>query len=365
MFGNVIPRLRCAMGQLSLSPRPWKRVRSKFKQLKKLGQGSFGTAYSATLAGKPVIVKVAEPFPGGVSMAESLEAMAKEVKVLRRLQKFPFVPRLVQIGINFFVQEDVGGESMLSLLSKKGLEAREILAEVVAAGVILSKIHQEGIAHNDFAPRNILLTPGGVVVIDYGMAIERDTEGPDAFRAAIAKDLIGLLDDALTAMDAGDVSPAVRASVLSNVAKYRSDIAAGRFDETTANAISRALVFALAQTVAVARRGKQVKREKIQWQVADLLPSVHMAGDDILKDLLPGGRADKLPDTLFHRTQLKRGIAHEMEHTNDPRIAAEIAKDHLVTDSMYYEKLEKMEASLLGMDAFTRSLMKLDMEGKL
>lgn len=364
MFGNIIPRLRCGLGQLSLSPRPWKRVRSKFKQVKKLGQGSFGTAYSAKLAGKPVIVKVADPFPGAVSPAESLDAMAKEVKVLRRLQKFPFVPRLVEIGPDYFVQEDVGGESMLSLLSKEGLEAREILAEVVAAGVILSKIHQEGIAHNDFAPRNILLTPGGVVVIDYGMAIERDVDGVDAFREALAKDLLALLDDAVTAMEARDVSPAVRASVLSNVAKFRSGIVDRDFDEGTANAISRALVFALAQTVAVARRGKPVKHEKIQWQVADLFQDGLM-DDAALKDLLPGGRADDLPDTAFHRKQLKKGIAHEMEHTNDPRIAAEIAKDHLVTDGMYYEKLEKMEASMLGVDAFTRSLMKLDIKGKL
>lgn len=355
MFGNVIPRLRCAMGQLSLSPRTWKRARSKFKGIKKLGQGSFGTAYSAKLSGKPVIVKVAEPFPGGVTPAEALEAMAKEVKVLRRLQKFPFVPRLVQIGIDFFVQEDVGGESMLSILNKKGLEAREILAEVVAAGVILSKIHQEGIAHNDFAPRNILLTPGGVVVIDYGLAIERDVDGAEAFRAALRNDLVALLDDAVTAMEAKDVALPVRASVMSNVANFlRANIVANRFDETTAAEISRALVFALAQTAAAANRGKSIKRDKVQWQVAD-----------VFGDRLPGGRADDMPDEYFDPVQLRKGIAHEMEHTNDPEIAKEIAKDHLRENMHYYVFLERMEAKMIGCDESTRVLMRLYKTGKI
>jgi hypothetical protein len=32
-----------------------------------------------------------------------------------------------------------------------------------------------------------------------------------------------------------------------------------------------------------------------------------------------------------------------MEHTSDPKLAAEIAKDHLTEDPRYYEKLDMME----------------------
>lgn len=54
--------------------------------------------------------------------------------------------------------------------------------------------------------------------------------------------------------------------------------------------------------------------------------------------------ADKHRVELSHiESELKRGIKVEMEHTNDPSIAREIAKDHLMEDPDYYDKLEKME----------------------
>lgn len=45
------------------------------------------------------------------------------------------------------------------------------------------------------------------------------------------------------------------------------------------------------------------------------------------------------------KDQLKKGIKVEMEHTNDPKIAKEIAMDHISEDPAYYDKLEKIEAT--------------------
>jgi hypothetical protein len=55
-----------------------------------------------------------------------------------------------------------------------------------------------------------------------------------------------------------------------------------------------------------------------------------------LKEKLPGGRGDGLPDSDFDADQLAKGIDIEMEHTNDPDIAKEIAKDHLIETQKYY-----------------------------
>jgi len=41
--------------------------------------------------------------------------------------------------------------------------------------------------------------------------------------------------------------------------------------------------------------------------------------------------------------QLKKGIEIEKEHSSDPRIAREVALDHLGEDENYYKKLIKME----------------------
>ena len=68
--------------------------------------------------------------------------------------------------------------------------------------------------------------------------------------------------------------------------------------------------------------------------------------DDLLKkaeDLIPGGLADDMLDSKFPEDQMEKGIEVEYEHTDDPAIAKEIAKDHLVEDDEYYDYLEDME----------------------
>ena len=48
-------------------------------------------------------------------------------------------------------------------------------------------------------------------------------------------------------------------------------------------------------------------------------------------------------DSDFDSEQLKIGIEVEMEHTNDPLVAKEIAKDHLAECKNYYTRLFIME----------------------
>lgn len=47
------------------------------------------------------------------------------------------------------------------------------------------------------------------------------------------------------------------------------------------------------------------------------------------------------PDSDFDPDQLKKGIAVEMEHTNNRTVAGEIAKDHLAEDPEYYTMLAR------------------------
>lgn len=56
---------------------------------------------------------------------------------------------------------------------------------------------------------------------------------------------------------------------------------------------------------------------------------------------LKGGDA---PDEQFDPEQLKRGIEVEKEHTDDPEVAKQIAKAHLLEIPDYYTRLDKMEA---------------------
>jgi hypothetical protein len=64
---------------------------------------------------------------------------------------------------------------------------------------------------------------------------------------------------------------------------------------------------------------------------------------EIFEDFVPGGLGDNTSSDEVDSEQLKMGIEIEMEHTDDPKIAKEIALDHLTEDPKYYTKLKKME----------------------
>jgi hypothetical protein len=65
------------------------------------------------------------------------------------------------------------------------------------------------------------------------------------------------------------------------------------------------------------------------------------------KELLAGGLADGRPDSSFSRRSLREGQKVEQEHTSNPQIAKEIAKDHLAEHgSQYYPKLKQMEGKM-------------------
>jgi 2'-5' RNA ligase len=65
-----------------------------------------------------------------------------------------------------------------------------------------------------------------------------------------------------------------------------------------------------------------------------------------VKDELEGGEADHISDSNFDPKELKMGIKEEMEHTNDKKIAKEIAKDHLIEDPKYYSRMKLYDESV-------------------
>lgn len=54
---------------------------------------------------------------------------------------------------------------------------------------------------------------------------------------------------------------------------------------------------------------------------------------------LTGGVGDKAAPSDVNTHELSIGVQVEMEHTNDPKVATEIAMDHLTEDPEYYTKL--------------------------
>ena len=64
------------------------------------------------------------------------------------------------------------------------------------------------------------------------------------------------------------------------------------------------------------------------------------------EDQIKGGLADNKLDSEFDPQQLAKGSKVEMEHTDDPVVSKEIAKDHLEEHPKYYTHLKSMEDML-------------------
>lgn len=65
----------------------------------------------------------------------------------------------------------------------------------------------------------------------------------------------------------------------------------------------------------------------------------------LVADKLPGGKGDNTKPSEVDQKELAMGIKEEMEHTDDPEIAEEIALDHLTETPNYYSKMKKLEGA--------------------
>ncbi len=55
------------------------------------------------------------------------------------------------------------------------------------------------------------------------------------------------------------------------------------------------------------------------------------------------GKGQRYPDSYFNKSQLRKGMKVELEHTRLRKVAKNIAKDHLLESPKYYTYLAKME----------------------
>ena len=138
------------------------RMLGPYQVLAKLGEGGMGEVYRArdTRLGRAVAIKtVNAPF------TERFEREARAISALNH----PHVCTLYDVGsfegTGYLVMELVEGEPLRGPMPWK--EAVRHVADVCDA---LEAAHRKGIVHRDLKPGNVLLTPLGVKVIDFGLA---------------------------------------------------------------------------------------------------------------------------------------------------------------------------------------------------
>jgi eukaryotic-like serine/threonine-protein kinase len=136
-----------------------------------LGTGATSRVYLATRGDDRMVVKVMK---SGTAEAERSQYFLLEMQILQKLSH----PNVVPItdageaqGVLFFSMPFIDGETMRHRLVHEGafsmVDAARVARDVALA---LGHVHSNGVVHRDVKPENILLSPNGAVLLDFGHA---------------------------------------------------------------------------------------------------------------------------------------------------------------------------------------------------
>src|SRR4029450_5031631 len=73
-------------------------------------------------------------------------------------------------GSAYMVMEYVEGQTLASRLREGPLPVERLLRCAAEIAQALAAAHERGIIHRDLKPANLMLTPGGIKVLDFGLA---------------------------------------------------------------------------------------------------------------------------------------------------------------------------------------------------
>jgi Tol biopolymer transport system component len=233
-----------------------------------LGAGGMGEVYRArdTRLERTVAIKI---LPGHFSSdplrRQRFEREAKTISGLNHPHICVLHDVGQQDGIDYLVMECVEGETLARRLEKGLLPLEQVLKYGAQVADALHKAHRSGVVHRDLKPGNIMLTPTGAKLLDFGLA------KPAASVAAAAT---------LTASAKG--SPVTEQGMIVGTFQYMSpeQVEGKELDE-------RSDIFSLGAVLYEMLTGKAAFQGKSQYSVASAILEREPAPISVIKPMTP------------------------------------------------------------------------------
>jgi serine/threonine protein kinase/Tol biopolymer transport system component len=146
-----------------------------YEILAPLGAGGMGEVYRAndTRLGRIVAIKILPATIAADPIAK--QRFEREARAISNLNH-PNICVLYDIGeqdgVDYIVMEFLEGETLAKRLEKGALPTGQALKIGAQIAEALDKAHRSGIVHRDLKPGNIILTPSGAKLLDFGLAKE-------------------------------------------------------------------------------------------------------------------------------------------------------------------------------------------------
>jgi serine/threonine protein kinase/Tol biopolymer transport system component len=138
-----------------------------------LGAGGMGEVYRArdTRLDRIVAIKILPAqFSADPLRKQRFEREAKTVSSLNHPHICVLYDVGSQDGLDYLVMECVEGETLAKRLVKGPLPLEQVLKYGAQMADALDKAHRGGVVHRDLKPGNIMLTPTGAKLLDFGLA---------------------------------------------------------------------------------------------------------------------------------------------------------------------------------------------------
>src|SRR5690242_20181139 len=138
-----------------------------------LGAGGMGEVYRArdTRLERTVAIKILPAqFSSDPVRKQRFEREAKTISSLNHPHICVLYDVGHQDGMDYLVMECVEGETLAKRLEKGPLPLEQVLKFGMQIADALDKAHRSGVVHRDLKPGNIMLTPTGAKLLDFGLA---------------------------------------------------------------------------------------------------------------------------------------------------------------------------------------------------